>query len=231
MKNKIIVTAALKGGVGKSTLCSLLASYLVKNGIPVAVLDADIQQSIMQHRQLDLKEHPDAIVPWQVNSLIAATEKDMMAVMEKIKAKLSEDGTEACILIDCPGNVQDQALKFVYHAADIIIVPFHYDCDSIHATEQFLDMLRKVTDARILLQPNRVVKFEDETQYDAKWSLKAKELVRDKKKADDILARIKDGKAVPKYSTLEITIHQERAVEHAFETIFNELIDKNENGE
>lgn len=224
MKNLIIITAAMKGGVGKSTLASLLASFIAKNGIPITVLDADIQQSIMQHRQLDLKEHPDVQIPWEVKPLIAATENDMLVVMKRIKARLSQEDVKGCVIIDCPGNVSDQTLKYVYNAADVIIIPFSYDCDNVHATAKFLNMLRQVSRAKIFLQPNRVVPYNYETQYDQRWRLAARNLV-DKDHGEETLARIKDGKAVPKYSTLGITDPQEKAVENSFKNILK-LIDE-----
>ena len=66
MNNKIILTTALKGGVGKSCLCANFATFFVEQGQPVMVLDADIQQSISRHRKRDLASHPSALIPWQV---------------------------------------------------------------------------------------------------------------------------------------------------------------------
>ena len=44
-KNKIIVFANQKGGVGKSTLCILLADYLAYWKKDVCIIDTDLQQS------------------------------------------------------------------------------------------------------------------------------------------------------------------------------------------
>ena len=40
MKNKIVIFSNIKGGVGKTTLCALFASYLVERGYPVMAIDA-----------------------------------------------------------------------------------------------------------------------------------------------------------------------------------------------
>ena len=56
MKNCIIVSAGLKGGGGKSTVCANLAMHLIDQGIPVIFYDADIQQTLV--RQRELAEHP-----------------------------------------------------------------------------------------------------------------------------------------------------------------------------
>ena len=51
MKNKIVIFSNIKGGVGKTTLCALFASYLVERGYPVMAIDADLQASLYRHRK------------------------------------------------------------------------------------------------------------------------------------------------------------------------------------
>lgn len=53
--DRIIVFANQKGGVGKSTLCILFADYLAEKRQAVAVIDADLQQTIVVQRQRELK--------------------------------------------------------------------------------------------------------------------------------------------------------------------------------
>ena len=60
---KIILFTNVKGGVGKTTLCSVFATFLSQSGRPVSVVDADIQQSISGNRRMDLEERPDAAIP------------------------------------------------------------------------------------------------------------------------------------------------------------------------
>ena len=50
--NKIIVFANQKGGVGKTTLCTLFANFLASKGIPVTVIDCDTQQTIFEKRKV-----------------------------------------------------------------------------------------------------------------------------------------------------------------------------------
>ena len=64
MKNCIIVSAGLKGGGGKSTVCANLAMHLIDQGIPVIFYDADIQQTLV--RQRELAEHPNEQPPYQL---------------------------------------------------------------------------------------------------------------------------------------------------------------------
>ena len=53
MKNKKVVFANQKGGVGKSTLCILFANYLASKGKDVCIIDTDLQKTILMQRQKD----------------------------------------------------------------------------------------------------------------------------------------------------------------------------------
>ena len=85
MQNKIIVTVGLKGGGGKSTVCANLAMHLVDKGIPVIVYDADIQQTLVRHRQRELAEHPDAELPYQLLPFSTANADEVKSNMQKLK--------------------------------------------------------------------------------------------------------------------------------------------------
>ena len=50
MKNKKVVFANQKGGVGKSTLCILFANYLASKGKDVCIIDTDLQKSLTTYR-------------------------------------------------------------------------------------------------------------------------------------------------------------------------------------
>ena len=63
---KIIVISNGKGGTGKSTLCMQFANYLTSIGKAVAVLDADEGQTIVDLREVEVKQHPDTPLPWKV---------------------------------------------------------------------------------------------------------------------------------------------------------------------
>ena len=67
-------SVGLKGGGGKSTVCANLAMHLIDQGIPVIVYDADIQQTLVRHRQRELAKHSDAQPLYQLMSYSAAGE-------------------------------------------------------------------------------------------------------------------------------------------------------------
>ena len=84
MKNKIVLLTNIKGGVGKTTLCGLFATYLAQQGIPVAVMDADIQQSLYRHRQRDLSANPTEELPWQVQSINTSDDEMVESLVKKL---------------------------------------------------------------------------------------------------------------------------------------------------
>lgn len=77
MENKIVLFSNIKGGVGKTTLCALFASYLAENGIPVIAIDADLQASLYRHRQREQDVAVEVQAPWNVDLLDTADSKQL----------------------------------------------------------------------------------------------------------------------------------------------------------
>jgi len=150
MQNKVILFTTIKGGTGKTTLCASAATFLVELGVPVIVIDADIQQSLSRHRQRDLIAHPLAQIPWQVQFLNTKDTASLKSMVSRAKQ------LPCCILIDCPGNIQDPALQVIYDAADVAVIPFELNADSVDATVMFADVFRKHFNAKMFFVPNKV---------------------------------------------------------------------------
>ena len=117
MKNKIVIFSNIKGGVGKTTLCALFADYLIEHGFPTFVIDADLQASLFRHQQREKDAAPDAQIPWNVDMLDTSDRKRLVQVMEKLKE------VPGVVLIDCPGNLNDRNLAYIYQSADTAIIP------------------------------------------------------------------------------------------------------------
>lgn len=146
---KVIMTSC-KGGVGKTELCASSALFMVEKGIPVKVIDADIQQSLFRHRQRDLAGHPNEWIPYSVDFLNTTDIDTVKKVMEKISS------LPCCFLIDCPGNVSDPALSHIYRTADYAIVPFELNADSVDATVMFAEIFKEHFKAKMFFIPNKV---------------------------------------------------------------------------
>lgn len=149
-KNCIIVTSSLKGGVGKTSLCATSAMHFLLHGIPTVVIDADLQQSLSRHRKRDLEAHPSTDTPWPCIFLNTTDIDGVRNTMERIKTQ------PYCFLIDCPGNINDPALKIIFEAADIAVVPFELNADSVDATVIFAELFKKYFTAKMYFVPNKV---------------------------------------------------------------------------
>ena len=125
MKNKIVIFSNIKGGVGKTTLCALFASYLVERGYPVMAIDADLQASLYRHRKREKDVAPEAPIPWNVDLLDTANREQLELVMAKLKE------VPGIVLIDCPGNLNDRNLEYIYKSADTAIIPISFDADTV----------------------------------------------------------------------------------------------------
>lgn len=211
MKNFIIVCAGLKGGSGKSCVCANLAMHLIDQGIPVIVYDADIQQTLVRHRQRESAEHPDAQPPYQLMPFSTADAEAVKANMDQLKT------VPAIVLIDCPGNIQDACLQHIYEAADIAMVPTRYDFDNLDATVLFSEMFIKISKAKMFFVPNCINAIEERREEIQKARDIAKKMLE---KYGTVTARIKQCVIVKCYSTIfPHDSYKRNAVLHAFEDI------------
>ena len=144
MKNKIVIFSNIKGGVGKTTLCALFANHLIEHGFPSFVIDADLQASLFRHRQREKDAAPDAQIPWNVEMLDTSDHKRLVQVMGKLKE------VPGIVLIDCPGNLNDRNLAYIYQSADTAIIPISFDADTVDATGIFVKALKSVSSAGLI---------------------------------------------------------------------------------
>ena len=205
---KIIVVSSSKGGVGKSTISILMANYLTSLQKPVAVLDADEGQTIAKLRELELKNNPDAALPWQVWD----ASENAQAFMEKAKS------IEGFIIVDCPGTINQNLLPF-FKSADVIVVPFRYDDVVILRTMDFMKILNSSgIKAKQLYLPNCI---------DVRVKNPNEEAIKDmfRRNGGHVLPRIKQGVAVQRVSTLRpIDQYQTLAILHTVNEVLGELI-------
>ncbi len=214
MENKIIIFSNIKGGVGKTTLCSLFASWVAEKGCPVITVDADLQASLYRHRQREHDADPEAQQPWGVEMLNTADEKSLKAVMKKLK------GVPGLVLIDCPGNLNDRNLQHIYAQADAAVIPMSFDPDTVDATGIFIKAFKTISQAQLVFVPNRINAAEK----------RADELVQRTRTIEflglvgTVTPRIKQSVAVKRYTTLyAMERKQQEAVAPAFDKIIQAL--------
>lgn len=214
MENRIIIFSNLKGGVGKTTLCALFASYLAEKGYPVIAVDADLQASLYRHRKREKDVAPEAKVPWNVELLDTSDGNKLVHTINKLKV------IPGIILIDCPGNLNDRNLEYIYKAADTAIIPVSFDADTVDATGLFVKAFKAVSSANLFFIPNRINTSERKST-----ELRQREqttvylgLV------GTVTPTVKQSVAVKRYTTLyPLEKNQTDVLEPAFSKIIGEL--------
>ena len=210
--NKMILFSNIKGGVGKTSCCALFAQYLHEKGYPVTVLDADIQASLLHHRERELSA--DANVPWAVSALSTTDRKALLRVIDSLRTQ------EGIVLIDMPGTLNASNLDLLYTMADLAVVPISYDFDTIDATGIFIKVVRKVKDIKLVFLPNRI----NSTENRADELKQREETVKILGKIGRVVPRIKQSVVIKRYSTISpLDKFQRAAVEHAFDAIIEQL--------
>lgn len=214
MNAKFILFANLKGGVGKSTLAAMFAHYLLSKNKPVAVVDADIQQSLSWKRDKDLRQCPDSPVPWPILSMDTSSLDNTKAMVNQLKT------VKGNIVFDMPGTFNDPNLAPIIQMADVIIIPMAYDDLTIKATEIFVNVVRQLTKAQLIFVPNRI-----NITIGKKAELEQRELVvKQLESVGHVTPRIKQGASIMRMSTLGVLDKfQELAVQYAFSDILSRI--------
>jgi ATPases involved in chromosome partitioning len=216
-QNRIVVFANQKGGVGKSTLCMMFANFLAEKGEAVAVIDADLQQTIFEQRQSELAASPKEEVPWDVVSVDTTV---LSNVENAMKMAITFPGT---ILIDVPGNISDDNLLPIYANANYIISPITYHPNVINSTKKFAEIMEKVkaalnVDFKMWFVPNMIDDRKklnlDELKHNAWEALH---------RHGEILTRINNRAWLERTSSLSLTSQQIGSVKYAFGRIITEI--------
>ena len=212
--NKFILFSNIKGGVGKTTLSAHFTEYLAEHEYPVAAVDADLQASLSRHRERDVKEDPKRPLPWEVIKLNTFDGEKVKAVVKKLKQ------VDGIIVVDCPGNLNDNNLSILFEAADFIVVPMAFDVDTIDATNIFINVVKKRSKAKLLFLPNRINVSEGRAQD---LAIRDKD-IKDLNKVGKVMPRIKQSVVIKRYTTIyPLDMYQYMALEEPFEAIIKEI--------
>ena len=212
--NKFILFSNIKGGVGKTTLSAHFTEYLAEHEYPVAAVDADLQASLSRHRERDVKEDPQRPLPWEVIKLNTFDGEKVKAVVKKLKQ------VDGIIVVDCPGNLNDNNLSILFEAADFIVVPMAFDVDTIDATNIFISVVKKRSKAKLLFLPNRINVSEGRAQD---LAIRDKD-IKDLNKVGKVMPRIKQSVVIKRYTTIyPLDMYQYMTLEEPFEAIIKEI--------
>lgn len=141
MNSKTILVVNPKGGCGKSTLATNLASYYAVWEVPVALIDLDPQRSSLEW----LDQRPATLSP--------------IVGIDGAKGRLSVPGSVRRVVVDAPARVAKGQLHRIFDRADAVLIPVLPSPMDIRAAGHFIGellldkMLRK---SRVGLVANRV---------------------------------------------------------------------------
>lgn len=213
--NKIIVFANQKGGVGKSTLCTLFANYLNSVKVNVCVIDTDLQQTIVTMRNSDLDFY-GIEAPYSVQAFPVSDIDTMQKLMENARK------FKGVVLIDAPGNLNQDGLIPLLTQSDYIICPFRYDKATTSSTITFVKAFRQITKripetkAELLFLPNNINR-KGNTEEKKMW----KQNVDTFNLVGTVLPMIPSRAVLERFDTVSITAGQKEVVKNTFEEIDN----------
>ena len=141
-----------KGGSGKTTVTTTLASYFAAQGVPTAVLDYDLQGSSLNWLRVR-----DPLAP-KIHGANAAPQK----VGLRSFGRHVPEGTRQ-LIIDAPAGASGLLLQDMLSRANCIVIPVQPSAIDIHATANFVrDLLLRGNirsrNIRLAVVANRVRK-------------------------------------------------------------------------
>lgn len=168
----IVTFSNQKGGVGKSSLCVSLANYWSSQDIPVLVVDADSQHSLLTAREMDKKKDTIHEPKFDIQCFELYNE---ISKLPDYMRQLKQSGRH--VLFDVSGGVGNDLYMHIVLFSDFVIVPFQYEDYSIESTGEYATVLKKLGEAYPALKreaifvPNmvdtRIGRVTDRQRWDA----------------------------------------------------------------
>ncbi len=225
----IITFANQKGGVGKTTLCALFASYLTGKGHTVAVFDTDPQQSIVKKRTSDQATYAGAPLPYAVYPFSLTNESALLSLI----ANLRQTGIVDFALFDSAGSLTDQALLALFANSDYMLTPFHYDNITVPSTAVFVAVVSELRKSMggAMTTVHYIIPNLEEQGVGTKEEKELWKLVNEKFKAHVRIApTIYKRQSLRRFSTISDMDGQMLIVSPSFDSIYNDITGLSETG-
>lgn len=166
MKTKIIGLYNIKGGVGKSTIATMLATYYQEKNqsLDVIVIDVDTQLSIMSKRKSDLNlNEQEKFIDLQKTKIFTAIQDDGETDINKL-LKSIKNTENKLIILDLPGT-KTKEISMALLQCDIVIVPLAPSYYDFSATLPALALLNELVPNAVKLILWNKVKSSEKTAY------------------------------------------------------------------
>lgn len=142
----VLAFATQKGGMGKTTLSVLVASWLhYKLNIKVAILDVDGSQLSVYNQRLSEHEHLDEntiarldkqdIEPYPI---LAGSPGDVPELLKRLPTDVQ------LVLIDMPGSIDVEGYEVAIGALDHLIVPMETSRYAVSTGFSYLNAIRQI---------------------------------------------------------------------------------------
>jgi len=142
MKNtKFIIIGNQKGGVGKSTMTSVMANFIANNtSLKVLVFDCDDLQETLykkRHREMEFLKENNLRLKNEAYQIVKVNSNEFKNVVSKY------EGDYDFIFIDVPGNLKQTGVIECYLAADYIFMPTDITEQDMDSTISFYNEVDK----------------------------------------------------------------------------------------
>ena len=145
---KVIAFATQKGGMGKTTLSVLVASWLhYKRGIKVAILDVDGSQlSVYNQRVREMNEYEnDEEIATRLDKqdiepypILAGDPKDVPTLLSELPSGVQ------LVFVDMPGNIEVVGYETAIRSVDYLIVPMETSEYSVTTGISYLSAIQEI---------------------------------------------------------------------------------------
>lgn len=221
-ENRIITFANQKGGVGKTTLCTLFANYLSAKGERVHVLDCDGQMTIFNKRGEDMDKYAGSKIPYEVQPVDITIPMSVKSIMESMRKR------EGTVLLDVPGNLAQQGLVPIFAMSDYIVCPFQFESTSINSTATFIAFILRLQKliasmhVKMIFVVNKwMVRYGNQAEKEL-WNNTEKHLGR----FGLVAPRVRQLADLQRYNTIELMAPQVPHLAPTFDCIYQHIYDK-----
>ncbi|RQE01982.1 ParA family protein [Prevotella intermedia] len=221
MRDNIMITFAnQKGGVGKTTLCTMFADYLAAKGESVLVVDFDRQQTIYSKRNEDVEKYEGVRLPYSVHPFDIKDANNVREFLTNLR-----NGYKGFVLMDTPGNLSQQGLVPIFALSHYIVCPYQFEATSISSTATFIGFIAKLKRMLPMMKSQFIfVVNKWDKRYGKKAELDLWDKTEERLRHFGLVApRIEVKADMQRYNTIELMGPQNDIVSPTFDFMYQQI--------